>query len=94
MVALSVLAKRLKHPLTTIHWLNIEGRFSQMKRQELIQRYARGERNFSKANLSWANLSEADLSGAGLSETTVTDEQLPQAKSLKGVTLPDGTKHA
>jgi len=62
--------------------------------------------NLSKANLSKAflsgvkpNIPEADLSGANLegvylSEADVTDEQLAKAASLKGATLPDGTKHA
>ncbi len=51
-----------------------------------------------RANLSGANLYGADLSGAklhwaDLSGAKVTDEQLAQAESLKGATLPDGTKH-
>jgi uncharacterized protein YjbI with pentapeptide repeats len=40
-----------------------------------------------------ANLSGADLSEANLSEGLVTAEQLAQAKSLKGATMPNGTKH-
>jgi hypothetical protein len=44
-------------------------------------------------NLIGANLSGADLSGANLTDAKVTDEQLAEAKSLKGATLPDGTKH-
>jgi uncharacterized protein YjbI with pentapeptide repeats len=40
-----------------------------------------------KADLSGANLSGADLSGA----KDVTDEQLLQARSLKGATMPDGS---
>jgi uncharacterized protein YjbI with pentapeptide repeats len=40
-------------------------------------------------------LSELDISleGANLSGANVTDEQLAQARSLKGATMPDGTKH-
>jgi uncharacterized protein YjbI with pentapeptide repeats len=42
------------------------------------------------ANLSGANLSGANLSGA----TGVTEEQLEEgAKTLKGATMPDGSKH-
>jgi uncharacterized protein YjbI with pentapeptide repeats len=40
------------------------------------------------AYLGGAALSEAVLNGA-----RVTDEQLAQAESLEGVTMPDGTKH-
>jgi uncharacterized protein YjbI with pentapeptide repeats len=58
--------------------------------------------------LEWANLSGADLHGATLYKTDLsradlflvnlrgaigTAEQLAQAKSLEGVTMPDGTKH-
>ena len=55
------------------------------------------------ANLSYANLYGADLTGAYLSGaeltraylscTEVTQEQLKQAKSLKGAIMPDGSKH-
>jgi uncharacterized protein YjbI with pentapeptide repeats len=50
------------------------------------------------ADLSLADLSGADLSGAVLSKAdltgaTVTDEQLAQAASLEGTTMPDGTVH-
>jgi Pentapeptide repeats (8 copies) len=44
--------------------------------------------NLSKADLRGANLSEADLRGA-----IVTTEQLDQAASLKGATIPDGSVH-
>jgi len=47
------------------------------------------------ANLSQANLYDADLSDANLSGAIgTTPEQLATAKSLKGATMPDGTKHA
>jgi predicted small lipoprotein YifL len=49
--------------------------------------------DLSGANLSTAYLAGADLTGADLSGAEVTDEQLAQAKSLEGVTMPDGTKH-
>jgi len=59
--------------------------------------------NLSGADLQVAHLSAADLSGAKLSEANlrwadlngaiVTAEQLAQARSLEGATMPDGTKH-
>jgi uncharacterized protein YjbI with pentapeptide repeats len=45
------------------------------------------------ADLSGAVLINANLSGADLRGATVTAEQLAQAASLKGATLPDGTIH-
>jgi len=48
--------------------------------------------NLRRADLSAANLTWADLSEANLSRATVTSEQLAQAKSLAGTTLPDGTE--
>ncbi len=57
------------------------------------------EANLIEANLSSAKLMEADLSGADLSEAIldgaiVTNKQLDEAKSLKGATMPNGTKYA
>jgi hypothetical protein len=56
-----------------------------------------------EASLRWANLSGADLYGVKLPQANlheadlrgakVSDEQLAQAKSLEGATLPDGTRH-
>ena len=56
------------------------------------------EANLSASILNGADLSGANLIGANLSRTnltyaTITSEQLGQAKSLKGATLPDGTIH-
>ena len=45
------------------------------------------------ANLRDANLGKANLEGANLSGANVTSEQLDKATSLKGATMPDGTKH-
>lgn len=45
------------------------------------------------ANLSGANLSRTDLTAATLRGAKVTLEQLNQAKSLKGATMPDGSIH-
>lgn len=39
------------------------------------------------------NVSGADLSGANLYKAIVTPEQLGKASSLKGATMPDGSKH-
>lgn len=52
------------------------------------------EANLSGADLNRANLNRADLSGADLSGTTVTQDQLEKAKSLKDATMPDGSKHS
>ncbi len=49
--------------------------------------------NLGRADLSGADLSEADLSGADLSGATITSQQLEEARSLKGATMPDGSKH-
>src|SRR5215204_4490547 len=40
-----------------------------------------------------ANLSGADLSGANLKNANVTEEQLEQAESLEGATMPNGQKY-
>lgn len=47
--------------------------------------------NLHHADLRDANLAGADLSGADLSLAVVTEDQLAQAGSLEGATLPDGT---
>ncbi len=51
-----------------------------------------------QANLSGADLRKAVLSGANFSEAdltraVVTEEQLKEAKSLQGATMPNGSKH-
>ena len=45
--------------------------------------------DLSDADLGDANLGGADLSGA----TGVTDEQLAEAGTLEGATMPNGSKH-
>ncbi len=50
--------------------------------------------SLDSADLSGAVLNKADLSAAVLFGARVTEEQLKKAKSLAGVTLPDGSKHA
>lgn len=49
--------------------------------------------DLSKADLSGADLSDASLKGANLHHAKVTDKQLDTAKSLKGATMRDGSKH-
>src|SRR6266496_4206698 len=49
--------------------------------------------HFSGVDPTEANLSGVDLSDANLSDARVTEEQLKKAKSLKGATMPDGSKH-
>jgi uncharacterized protein YjbI with pentapeptide repeats len=49
--------------------------------------------DLSEAELSRADLSGTDLSYADLYDAIVIDEQLAQAKSLKGATMPDGSIH-
>ena len=44
------------------------------------------------ADLTGANLRGAFLLGADLGEARVTNEQLNDARSLAGATLPDGTR--
>jgi uncharacterized protein YjbI with pentapeptide repeats len=50
--------------------------------------------DLERANLRYAQLRNADLSGADLSEAySITDEQLAEAKTLSGATMPDGSTH-
>jgi flagellar basal body-associated protein FliL len=50
--------------------------------------------NLSGANLNGASLTNADLSGANLHGAKgVAEEQLAECRSLKGATMPDGSKH-
>jgi hypothetical protein len=52
-----------------------------------------GYATLNNATLNDTNLSEADLSHANLTGAIVTEEQLAKAKSLEGVTMPDGSIH-
>jgi Pentapeptide repeats (8 copies) len=45
------------------------------------------------ADLRGANLTGTNLERANLRDATITQEQWEKAKSLKGATMPDGTKH-
>jgi uncharacterized protein YjbI with pentapeptide repeats len=47
----------------------------------------------SGIDLGGADLSGVVLSGADLTDANVTEEQLATCKSLKGATMPDGSKH-
>jgi len=47
----------------------------------------------SRAYIAVANLTVANLENANLSTAIVIAEQLDKAKSLKGSTMPDGSKH-
>jgi hypothetical protein len=49
--------------------------------------------DLEEANLQDANLLGADLEEANLQGAAVTDEQLADARSLQGATMPDGSKH-
>ena len=49
--------------------------------------------NLHGADLTGADLAGADLSGADLSNAKVANKQLDAAKTLKGATMPDGSKH-
>src|SRR5215207_6407726 len=49
--------------------------------------------HLNRVLLNGAHLNEADLKGAQLSGDRVTQEQLAVCKSLKGETMPDGSKH-
>lgn len=49
--------------------------------------------NLSGTKMYLTNLSGADLTYANLSKSHVTEEQLAEAKSLKGATMPDGSIH-
>lgn len=50
--------------------------------------------NLKFVNLKYANIKDANLQGANLEDVNnITDEQLASVKSLKGATMPDGSKH-
>ncbi|RPJ26948.1 MAG: pentapeptide repeat-containing protein [Chloroflexi bacterium] len=51
------------------------------------------EADLSEAYLVEANLDGADLSKANMTEAKVRPGQLAMAYSIKGATMPDGTKH-
>jgi uncharacterized protein YjbI with pentapeptide repeats len=76
--------------LADLHWTFLAG--ANLSEAEL------NSANLSHASLTNANLSHADLrlailDGTDLTRATVTQEQLAQANSLRGATMPDGSKH-
>ena len=73
--------------LTGADLSNIDLRWASLNSADLSKTILHG------ADLTSANLSGTSLSGAYLRKAIVTNEQLAQAKSLKGAILPDGTKH-
>jgi len=83
-----------------LRWANLDG--AVLSGTKLSEAYLSGadlsETNLIRANLRGANLSEADLRGvalreASLAQAIVTVEQLEQARSLEGATLPNGQKY-
>ena len=52
-----------------------------------------GNADLRGANLSGADLSNANLSNANLKGANITEEQLDQAESLEGATMPNGQKY-
>lgn len=61
---------------------------TQLAGADLSQAYLIGHDDIPNANLEGANLDGANLTGAKIAK-----EQLASARSLKGATMPDGTKH-
>jgi len=51
------------------------------------------EADLNGADLTGAYIDETGLNGANLGGAKVTEEQLKEAKSLKGATMPDGSIH-
>jgi uncharacterized protein YjbI with pentapeptide repeats len=62
-------------------------RYADLRRADLSEADLRG------ADLRGADLRDADLRQANLEGAVVTNQQLDQASSLKGATMPDGTKY-
>jgi uncharacterized protein YjbI with pentapeptide repeats len=58
-----------------------------------LQRARFQRANLQGARLQDANLQDANLQDANLRNAIVSNDQLATAESLKGVTMPDGTKH-
>ena len=62
-----------------------------MDADELVRRYAAGERDFTRAKLNQAVLIEANLKGAGLEGANLEGADLERA-GMKRAILPDGKK--
>jgi uncharacterized protein YjbI with pentapeptide repeats len=63
-----------------------------LTRADLSRTNLRGA-NLEGANLTGTILRGANLADARLDNAYVTPEQLAQARSLQGTTMPDGTRH-
>lgn len=92
-------------PKANFHWANLQGANlagafiseASFWRTNLTGANLTGA-NLQRANLEGvileeANLEGADLQGANLKDAVVTPEQLAQAASLQGATMPDGSIH-
>lgn len=79
------LKKRKDHlAQADLSYLNLSG--TDLSRADLR------ETNLSYTDLTGVNFRDADLSGANLRGANVKLEQLQQAKSLEGATMPNGEK--
>ena len=67
--------------------------WNQWRREHSIDKPNLSGADLSNADLRNADLSNADLKGANLKDARVIEEQLKEAKSLHGATMPDGSKH-
>jgi hypothetical protein len=70
---------------------NLKG--AHLARADLSRAYLEGA-YLEGADLNYAHLEGAILSRANLKGAKVTDEQLADAVSLEGATMPDGSKHS
>jgi uncharacterized protein YjbI with pentapeptide repeats len=70
---------------------NLSG--ARLSRTDLRETDLRGANLLEESYSDDANLEDADLRGANLKGAQVTTEQLKQATSLKGATMPDGSIH-
>jgi uncharacterized protein YjbI with pentapeptide repeats len=72
--------------------LNADLRQANLREADLHGAHLNGAK-LHEADLQKANLDGTDLSGADLSGANYSDEQLEQARSLKGAILRDGRRH-
>jgi hypothetical protein len=82
------------HPGTDLYRANLEG--ANLQGATLVDADLGGRAggaNLQNANLQGANLSGANLQNANLRDAKVTYEQLDAARSLRGATMPNGTKY-
>jgi uncharacterized protein YjbI with pentapeptide repeats len=91
--ALLVRAHLNKANLSKVYLIEADLREADLSGANLVGAFLLRAR-LTRAHLIGADLSQADLGEADLSRAEVTQQQLDKAKSLKGATMPDGTKHA